>query len=313
MPENEAVTYQNLYDDPLYLSPSDYPSMKLSDTIFNGKNYSHWSRSVLLGLESKNKQGFVTGGTPRPDSTSSKLQQWLRCDSMVRCWILYLIDLDIKEAFTLLRTARLLWQDVQERYSKSNGPLLFQLKKEIKNISQDSESVAEYFTKLKRRWDDIEEIEAIPECSCGIMEKCTCNILKKLLEAASKEKLITFLMGLNNSYEHLRTNILSMEPLPNINKAYSILQQVESQKSISLIQQSALDSSALNAARSDAPPKSGGSAGAWNVWKRENKKPNLNDRWCSACNKGGHTPETCFILHPEQRASFQARKAAFQK
>ncbi|XP_074318100.1 uncharacterized protein LOC141654888 [Silene latifolia] len=316
MPENEAEVYQNPYDDPLYLSQSDYPSMKLTDTIFNGKNYSHWSRSVLLGLSSKNKQGFVTGGTPRPDATSPKLQQWLRCDSMVRCWILYSIAGEIKVAFTLSKTARSLWIDVQERYGQSNGPLLFQLKKEIRNISQDGDSVAEYFTKLKRRWDDVEEIEAFPECSCGIMEKCSCNILKKILEAASKEKLIAFLMGLNNSYEHLRTNILSMEPLPNINKAYSILQQVGSQKSISLIQDALDDASALNAAKQDFS-KSGGSPGAWNVWKRDGKKPKLNDRverWCYACNKAGHTPNTCFMLHPELRTDYMARKAAgFQK
>ncbi|XP_074267217.1 uncharacterized protein LOC141590530 [Silene latifolia] len=158
MPENVAETYQNPYDDLLYLSQSDYPSMKLSDTIFNGKNYAHWSRSVLLALESMNKQGFVTGGMPKPESTSPKFQQWLRSGSMVRCWILHSTTGEIKEAFTLLKTARLLWIDVQLRYGQSNGPLLFQLKKVIKDISQDSDSVAKYFNKLKRRWDDIEEI-----------------------------------------------------------------------------------------------------------------------------------------------------------
>ncbi|KAK9672331.1 hypothetical protein RND81_12G093500 [Saponaria officinalis] len=79
---------------------------------------------------------------------------------------------------------------------------------------QEDRNMAEYLTKLKKYWDDIEEIEDISEGSCGVMGGCTCNILNKLLEAASREKVMTFLMRLSESYENLRTNILSMEPLP---------------------------------------------------------------------------------------------------
>ncbi|XP_074299140.1 uncharacterized protein LOC141630175 [Silene latifolia] len=308
---NSDTEYRNAYDDPLFLSMSDYSGMKLLETVFNGHNYPNWSRGMLLALGSKNKQGFVNGAIPKPDANSPKLQQWIRCDAMVRCWLSNTIAVGIKEAFTSSKSARLMWLDIQERYGQSNGPLLFQLKKEIKNILQDHDSIAEYFTKLKRRWDDIDEIEPFPECQCGVLEKCTCNILKKMLEASSKEKLITFLMGLDHTYEHLRTNILSMEPLPNINRAYSIMHQVESQKNITNILQTAEDTSALNAAR-PGPNKNGGPNVAWNVWKRDGssntKKPKFDDRWCSACNKGGHTPATCFNLHPELRASYQARK-----
>ncbi|XP_074283781.1 uncharacterized protein LOC141608302 [Silene latifolia] len=229
-------------------------------------------------------------------------------------WIVNTIIPGIKEAYISSKSAASLWSEIRERYGQSNGPLLFQLKKELKNISQDNDSIAEYFTKLKRRWDDIDEIEFFPECNCGAMDKCTCNILKQVLESVSREKLITFLMGLNSSYETLRTNILSMDPIPNINKAYSILQQVESQKNISLILQTEQDSSALAAMKSQAS-KSGNNQGPWNVWKKDkdgnsSKKPKYDQRWCNACNKGGHTMDTCFVLHPEMRASYQARKQA---
>ncbi|XP_074314571.1 uncharacterized protein LOC141649791 [Silene latifolia] len=263
MSENTDFTAinNNSYDDPLFLSTSDYSGMKLLETVFNGQNYAHWSREVT---------------------------------------------------------------NIRERYGQSNGPLLFQLKKEIRNISQDNDSVAEYFTNLKRRLDDIDEIEAFPDCDCGALEKCTCNILKKMLEAVSREKLITFMMGLNSSYENLRTNILSMDPLPNINKTYSILQQVESQKNISQILQTGQDSSALAAMKSQGVinggnqcPQSGANQGPqipWNVWEKDsNKRPKYNDRWCTTCNKGGHTVESCFVLHLELRAGYLARKATAQK
>ncbi|XP_074271082.1 uncharacterized protein LOC141595005 [Silene latifolia] len=207
---------------------------------------------MFLALGSKNKQGFVDGSITRPAANSPKLPQWTRCDVMVWCWIVNTIVPGIKEAYMTAKSAASLWTEIRERYGQSNGPLLFQLKKELKDISQGNDSIVEYFTKLKRRWDDIDELEVFSECSCGAMDKCTCNILKQVLESASREKLITFLMGLNGSYEHLRTNILSMDPIPNINRAYSILQQVESQENISLILQTGQDSSALAAMKAQA-------------------------------------------------------------
>ncbi|KAK9673764.1 hypothetical protein RND81_12G187800 [Saponaria officinalis] len=183
--------YQNPYDDPLHLCASDFPGMQLVSTLFNGRNYAHWSKGVLMVLGAKNKQGFLDGKTSMPANSSAKYSQWLRCDNMIRCWIINSIETGIKEGFI---------------YGQSNGPLLYQLKKELRNILQENSSVVEYFNRLKRHWDDIEEIE-----------KCTCSILKQLIEATSREK----------SYETLRTNILSMELLPTINKAYSFVQPIE--------------------------------------------------------------------------------------
>ncbi|KAL9244246.1 hypothetical protein vseg_018043 [Gypsophila vaccaria] len=290
--------YSNPYDDPLYLSAYDSPGMQFVNTVFNGRNYLQWSRGVLMALGLKNKEGFLTGKTMMPDITSPKLIQWRRCDNMVRCWVLNTLSADIKEGFMTSKSAKLLWSDIFERYGQSNGPLLYQLKKELCNIEQDNSSVAEYFNKLKRHWDDIEELECIPECSCGVMDNCTCQILKKMLEIASKEKVMVFMMGLNDTYDTLRTNILSMDPIPTINKAYSIVQHVESQKHITSVITSSQDVSALSV------DKSYNSVGGW---KRDHKKAKLDDRWCGYCKKSGHTKDTCFRLHPEQKLSYQNR------
>lgn len=64
------------------------------------------------------------------------------------------------------------------------------------------------------------------------MQKCSCNLLKKLNEAHETKKLIQLICGLNKSYDHVKTNLLSMEPLPSVLKAYHILQQIEKQNQI---------------------------------------------------------------------------------
>ena len=45
-----------------------------------------------------------------------------------------------------------------------------------------------------------------------------------------RQKLMQFLMGLNENYDQSRSQILMIEPTPNINKAYAMLVERESQR-----------------------------------------------------------------------------------
>ncbi|XP_074318809.1 uncharacterized protein LOC141655639 [Silene latifolia] len=108
-------------------------------------------------------------------------------------------------------------------------------------------------------------------------------------------------MGLNETFDTLKTNILSMDPLPTVNKVYSFVQQVESQKSISIMNQPTTDVNALAANRA------GSNQGNWNVWRRDGKKPKYEERWCNNCQKKGHTLDTCCDLNEDQKISYLNR------
>ncbi|KAL2943930.1 polyprotein, partial [Bienertia sinuspersici] len=104
--------------------------------------------------------------------------------------------------FTFINSADELWEEIRARNGKSNAPLLFDIHKNLTLIQQGELSITEYYNKLKRVWDEL----------------C---------------KLIKFLVGLNPSYDQVKINLLSMDPLPNVLRAYHILQQVEKQNFIS--------------------------------------------------------------------------------
>ncbi|XP_074318808.1 uncharacterized protein LOC141655638 [Silene latifolia] len=157
----DQSSYRNPYDEPLFLSQSDNPNMSLVNSHFNGKDFINWTRGVVLALGSKNKEGFINGAITVPEITSAKYKAWLRCDYMIRCWILSSMTPEVKSGFLSAKSAKQLWSEIQERYGQSNAPLLFQLKKELRNLGQDSDSVVEYYNKLKRRWDEVEEVEGI--------------------------------------------------------------------------------------------------------------------------------------------------------
>ncbi|XP_074293809.1 uncharacterized protein LOC141620974 [Silene latifolia] len=269
----------NPFEDPLFLANSDHAGLNFVNTLFNGRNYRHWSKSMILAMSIKNKEQR---------------------------------RFSHREGFLSCKTAKQLWGDVLERYGQMNGPLLFQLKKDLRNVEQDKSSVAEYFNKLKRYWDQIDEIEGFPDCTCGVLAKCTCNLLKKMLERPSTEKVLTFLMGLSDSYDNLKSQILSMEPMPSINKVYSLVQQVESQKKISNLMSATHEMSALFSHKQGAPAFNQGNssnspAAHQGGQKKDSKKFKTDKRWCPQCTKSGHTKDTCFVLHPELKAKYLAR------
>ncbi|KAJ0016708.1 hypothetical protein Pint_10816 [Pistacia integerrima] len=48
-------------------------------------------------------------------------------------------------------------------------------------------------------------------------------------------RLMQFLVGLNDSFDHIRNQILLMDPLPIINKAYSMVLRVEKQREVYIV------------------------------------------------------------------------------
>jgi len=49
--------------------------------------------------------------------------------------------------------------------------LLYQVMKEMCNISQGADDIAIYYTKMKGLWDELDEFDEIPLCSCTSAEK----------------------------------------------------------------------------------------------------------------------------------------------
>nr|XP_043633116.1 uncharacterized protein LOC122604294 [Erigeron canadensis] len=139
---------------------------------------------------------------------------------------------ELSDAFMYTESAKDFWKVLNERYGQSNGPLIFQLERELSKVSQGNLSVASYFNKLKRCWDKLSNLNGIPSCTCGKMAECTCDLIKKFLAMDSRSKLMQFLMKLNDDYESVRSQILSTYPLPSVNKAYYIVQQVEKQRQV---------------------------------------------------------------------------------
>ncbi|CAA0822571.1 Unknown protein, partial [Striga hermonthica] len=263
---------------PLYMYPSDSTGTPLTQIILTGENYSTWAKAVRRALDAKNKAGFVDGSVQKPDNQHPDYHWWKMGNSLVASWILNSLDKSLQNSIVHAADARAMWDELKERFSQGNVPRIHQLKAEINLLRQDGQSVTEYFTKLKGLWDELADYTDTVTCTCV---GCTCDVAKRLAAEREIEMLHQFLMGLNTeSYGAIRSHILSMERLPSINKAYSLMIQEERQRSVLRDQETPKDHAIVLAA--------GGKGSA--------------PRYiCDHCGKTGHSKSHCYELigYPE--------------
>ncbi|XP_047176194.1 uncharacterized protein LOC124843482 [Vigna umbellata] len=146
---------------------------------------------------------------------------------MVQSWIMKTLSPQIAESVMYLEDAQELWEELKERFSKGDHFKFSDLLQEIHSIRQGERSVSQFFTDLKILWEELEFLRPIPRCSCNI--PCSVDLSKAFHKYREMEHVICFLKGLNECYNTVRTQILLMEPLPNINRVFSLIMQQERQ------------------------------------------------------------------------------------
>lgn len=81
-------------------------------------------------------------------------------------------------------------------------------------------TVSTYYTKLRGLWDEIQTMSSTPWCT---YTDCTCEVGISLNEPKEKERLYEFVMGLGNEYAIIKTQILSMKPMPTLGMTYYLI------------------------------------------------------------------------------------------
>ncbi|XP_075091730.1 uncharacterized protein LOC142171909 [Nicotiana tabacum] len=216
------------FSDPYYLHPSDSPGMVLVNSLFDGKGYREWRRAIVIVLSAKNKLSFIEGTYFVRDASSTDFKQWNRCNDMVISWLLNSLSNDIAESILYSKTANDIWKELEVRFGQCNGAQLYQLQKELSDLVHDTSDVAGYYTKVKRIWDELDTLNTCVHCTC----ECDCGGKSKTFKSLQDGRLIQFLMGLNDAYSAVRSNILIITHLPSVNQAYSLIIQDEKQRKI---------------------------------------------------------------------------------
>ena len=185
-------------------------------------------------------------------------------------------------------TAYIIWKELQEKFSQSNDLQIFQLEKDIGSLTQNQNPVSDYYTQLQGLWEELLNYSPNPVCNC--FPSCSCGAMTKTLEKYEQRCVMQFLMDLNESFASVRGQILLMDPMPPINKVFSLIRQEERQGSIGSLNASLsnpfVKSTALRC-KSEGPKAVGSKQ-----FFQKKERPQ-----CTHYGLLGHTVDKCYKLH----------------
>ncbi|GAU20316.1 hypothetical protein TSUD_337970 [Trifolium subterraneum] len=220
--------YQNDTLNPYFMHPNENPALVLVTPLLNGGNYHSWSRSMTVALRSKNKIHFLNGTLPRPMDEDRDSLAWDRCNTMLMSWLINSVEPEIARSVLWMDNASEIWKELRDRFYQGDVFRISDIQEEICTLKQGDLSVSAYYTKLKMLWQELENFRPIPQCDCLV----TCKAIDTIRKYNDGDQVIRFLKGLNDQYYAVRSQIMLMDPLPDICKVYSLLVQQERQNVI---------------------------------------------------------------------------------
>ncbi|GJZ89637.1 ribonuclease H-like domain-containing protein, partial [Tanacetum coccineum] len=202
--------------------------------------------------------------------------------------ILNSLSFDLYAGAIYAKTASELWNDLKDTYDKVDGSAVFNLHKSINSLSQSGAYLADYYNNLNSLWKQFDAMISLLAC--------TCNATKHFEKHNQLIKLMQFLMGLDDSYLAIRSNILTREPLPLVKAAFAIVSGEESHRNITSNSATKPTATAFAAKTFDIKRfNNNNNWGSSSNSSANNRGPNPNLK-CTNYNKIGHTVDRCFEI-----------------
>nr|GEU33004.1 hypothetical protein [Tanacetum cinerariifolium] len=214
------------------------------------------------------------------------------CNSVVVTWILNSLSPELFSSAIYTKTASKIWNDLKETYDKVDSSVVFNLHKNIHSLNKNGSTIADYYNKLNSLWKQFDDMVSLPTC--------TCAAAKHFDQHNQLIKLMPFLMGLDESYLAIRSNLFTRESLPSVKTAFSVISGEESHRNVTSVGTTKPVATAFAAKTFDNKKKfnnncKGSRSNSNFNFNNNNKGPNPNLK-CTNCNKFGHTINTCFDL-----------------
>ncbi|GJT26128.1 ribonuclease H-like domain-containing protein [Tanacetum coccineum] len=253
--------------NPLHLHANDSNGTPLVSIKLTGvENYRIWASAIKLGLQTKNKMGFITGSVLKSD---------------------YVANVYLGHVFS--DNAALVWKELQETYDRIDGSIVFTLLQKINSFKQGGLPVSEYYHKLNSLWREFDILTKLPDC--------VCEARAELIDHGKLMRLMQFLMGLDDVYQPIRSSLLTREILPEVKDAFLIIAREESHRGISSSSVKTEKSQAsVFVARTNDNNRNNNSN--WNNGNSSGNgnRGNYNNLLCKNCGLKGHTVERCFEI-----------------
>ncbi|XP_073219772.1 uncharacterized protein [Cicer arietinum] len=244
MAENPFSDFSSNPSNLYYLHPNENPHLVLVTPLLDSKNYNSWARTMKVALISKNKLKFVDDTFLQLTSTHVLHDPWVRCNNMVFSWLQHSISESIAQSIFWIDKAHTIWKNLENRFSQGDIFKISDIQDDLTRLQQGNLDITNYFTKLTSLWEHIDSFRPTRDCVCAI--QCTCGAATDLSKYKNQDHVIKFLKGLNEQFSNVRSQIMLLEPLPSLDKTFSLVLSQERQLNIQASSDSAPENQAMS-------------------------------------------------------------------
>ena len=227
----------------------------------------------------KNKVAFIDGSLPMPTTTDPTYAAWTRGNNAIISWLYNFVSKDIITSILFANMTKEIWDDLKIRFSRKNGLRIFQLRRQLMSSQQGNYDVSTYYTKLKSVLEELSGYKPTFQCKRGG--------LQTLQDYNEFEYVMSFLMGLNDSFAQIRGQILLSDPFPPVGNVFSLVIQEEAQREIIVNHIPSLNSNNMAFVVNSTTK---------NTTNGKSRNPKKERPQCAYCNMLGHTKDKCFKL-----------------
>lgn len=111
---------------------------------------------------------------------------------------------ELRRGIIFSSNAKKVWEALKTCFDKINASKIYHMDKKISCLTQGISSISVYFSKLNNLCDEFESIISFPSCDC--------ERSKTFVEFLHTQKLVKYLMRLNETYAPQRSQILMIHP-----------------------------------------------------------------------------------------------------
>ncbi|CAL2237426.1 unnamed protein product [Prunus armeniaca] len=260
----------------------------------NGTNYSVWSQLLELHVAGKGKYGYLTGASAAPALADSNYNKWYAENTIVKGWLIQSMEPDIMQIFLPYKTAKDVWE----------------------NAKQSGQQLVTYYAELQSIWHEIDYRRPNKFTNSS-------DILLRQQEIEI-ERVYVFLARLDDVFDRVRSDILRMDPFPNLEKAFSCVRREDQRRSTMMVPPTLVNTGVAIVARNSRPASSyklddstingptrhsmhassykpacstaNGPIGSTRPNGPQRVKPQNGER-CTHCNSTNHFVTDCFKLY----------------
>ena len=266
----------------------------------DGTNYALWSQIVEMFISGKDKLGYINGDFPQPEP-AAPFRRWRTKNFVVKGWLIGSMNPSLVSNFIRFPTAKQVWDSIATTYfDGTDASQVYDLKRRVTRMKQSGESIETYYNCLQGVWREIDFRRPNPMVCVHDIQK-----YNTLLQ---EDRVYTFLDGLDDRLDKIRSDVLQLKPFPSVEQAYAYVRREDSRQTVMLSNNGTIPAAAMisrgmrNSPQNQftlqvAKPGNSSSHGGRLNFSKAKGQTEGGSNGCSYCGNMKHTRETCFKLH----------------